>query len=214
VPATRAITDQFTWDAERLRYRRNGRFVSDRAVKLAVRRVIRNSANEMRVLADQVGRGEITIQEFQSRFASELKNLHVSGAAAGQGGLNTMARNDYLRVGRGLKEQYRYLERFAQQIKAGNLTAQQVRTRAEMYVNSMNAAHESGRRDSAIGAGFDEEKNLLGVREHHCTTKDRPGCRELTARGFVPIGTLTAVGQRQCLSWCGCSLKFRKRSRA
>jgi hypothetical protein len=212
--ATRTVRQEFQWDRKSLRYRRNGKFVSERAVKLGVRRVIRASQAEMRAVTDEMIRGEITVGDWQARFAGELKNAHVSGAMAGQGGPANMTREDYLRVGRGLKLQYRYLDRFARQVRAGELTDDQTRRRAEMYVNSMNGAYEGGRRASAVAAGFDQERNVLGKREKHCTTKVRVGCTELTKRGWVQIESMPLPGSRNCLSGCGCSLKFRRRPNA
>lgn len=210
MPATRAIREVFTWDKEVLRYRRAGRFVSERAVKLGVRRVMRASQAELRAIADQMASGEISLSEFQSRMASELKNLHVSGAMAGQGGPANMTANDYLRVGRKLRNEYRFLNRFTQAIADGKLDRRSIRSRTEMYVLGMNGSYEDGKRASAIASGFDQERNLLGSHEHNCSTRDRLGCPELTKLGWVQIGTLVAVGNRQCLSRCRCSLSFRR----
>jgi hypothetical protein len=211
MPTTRTVRADFQWDKRQLRYRRAGKFVSERAVKLAIRRVIRTSQAEMRALGESMARGEIDVAEFQSRFASELKNLHVSAAMAGQGGPANMTSADYLRVGRGLKSQYRYLNNFARQIGNGELNRQQIRMRSEMYIRSSNGAYEGGRRDSAIAAGYRYEKNVLGKNENHCHTGPiREGCIEVTARGWQMIGMMPLPGQRRCLSMCFCSLKFKR----
>lgn len=211
MPTTRAIRDEFSFDRKVLRYRRAGKFVSERAVKLAVRRVIRASQAEMRALGESMARGEIDVAEFQSRLASELKNLHVSGAMAGQGGPANMTAADYLRVGRGLKVQYRHLNNFARQIAAGELTRAQIRARTDMYARSMNGAFEGGRRDSAVAAGYRYERNVLGKNENHChDSAFRVGCIELTAKGWQQIGTMPLPGSRTCLSNCLCSMKFRR----
>lgn len=215
MPATVSIRAQFVWDAKFARYRRvaTGQWVSDRAVKLGVRRVIRQSQAEMRRLTDLLAKREITIRDWQGRMASELKNLHVSGAMAGGGGMANMTPADYGRVGRRLRFEYERLAQFARDVKARKLTPRQVAARVEMYVAGMNGTYEGVRRDKAIAAGFVEEKNLLGAREHHCHTLARVGCEELTARGWGPIGQMPLPGYRQCLNGCGCTLKFRKRPR-
>jgi hypothetical protein len=210
MPATRRVTSEFTYDRRALRYRRAGKFVSSRAVKLAVRRVIRNAQAEMRAVTDQMIGGKLTVGEWRDRFRHELKNLHVSGAMAGQGGPASMTPGDYLRAGREIKSQYRYLDRFARQAAAGELSNATIRSRAAMYVNSMNGAYESGREASAIGAGYDEVRNVLGDRRDHCRTNVRVGCLDLTRQGWAAIGSIPVPGKRQCLTGCGCTLKFRK----
>lgn len=212
MPATLTIRDQFIWDPDRLQYRRpNGQFVSVRAVKLGIRRVIRATQAEMQSLTNQMMRGELSLSDWQARFTNELKNMHVSAAMAGQGGAANMTRNDYLRVGRALKSQYRYLDRFVKQIKAGELSPSRIAARSNMYVNGMNGSYEDGRQSSAIAAGYDEVRNVLSLKEKHCHTGVRVGCPELSQQGWVAIGTMPVPGQRQCLSGCGCALKFRKR---
>ncbi len=211
MPATVAQKlSAFTWDARNLRYRRAGQFVSARTVKLAVRRVIRGSQADMRELTDQLIAKDITVADWRARMQGEVKNLHVAGAMAGQGGPANMTPSDYLRVARALKAQYRYLRRFAEQVDAGELDNATIRRRSEMYVNGMNGAYEAGRQASAIAAGYTYERNVLGDRHDHCRDGERPGCFDLTRRGWVAIGTMPPIGARQCLSGCGCSLKFKR----
>jgi hypothetical protein len=213
MPATIAVNQTFEWSPSLLRYRRTatGKFVSDRAVKLGVRRVIRQSQAEMRALTDQMIRREITLAQWQERMRQELKNLHVSGAMAGAGGMANMTPADYGRVGYTLRFQYGRLAQFAKDAKARKLTPDQLRRRVEMYVSSVNGTYEETRRTKAIAAGFVEERNVLGKTENHCRTRDRVGCIELSRRGWGPIGFMPVPGQRQCLSACQCRLIFRKR---
>jgi hypothetical protein len=131
----------------------------------------------------------------------------------GAGGLANMTPADYGRVGARLRFEYDRLARFAKQLKNREFTRKQLMSRVEMYCNAGHVSHEAARFDAAIGADMEEEKNNLGARENHCQTKPggRPGCLNMTAMGWVPIGTLTPVGQRQCLSSCGCYPSYRKR---
>jgi len=204
---------EFEYDRASLRYKRlsTGRYVSPRAVKRAINRVIVNTQIEIRAVTEQLTKGQITIGEWQYRMSAELKNLHVSGAMAARGGPANMAGADYLRAARELKSQYRYLQRFADAIEAGQLDAKAIQNRAASYVRSQHKTYEGSRRDGAIATGFDEERNLLGPTERHCTTKLRIGCKELTAKGWQPLGAMPIPGDRQCLMGCACMLKFRRR---
>jgi len=52
---------------------------------------------------------------------------------------------------------------------------------------------------------FEEYRNILGLAEH-CGQ-----CEEETSRGWVPIGMLVPIGQRDCLGNCKCHYEFRNR---
>jgi hypothetical protein len=52
-------------------------------------------------------------------------------------------------------------------------------------------------------AGKTEEENQLHPAEH-CQS-----CLDEAARGWVPIGTLIPIGQRDCLGRCRCTISYR-----
>jgi hypothetical protein len=45
-----------------------------------------------------------------------------------------------------------------------------------------------------------------------CKSSKRPGCIEEAQKGWQPIGTLSVVGSRTCLSNCRCSFSYRRSS--
>lgn len=215
--ATVAFKTRFSYSPQSLRYRDNatGRFVSTGKVKRAVDTVIRKSSNEMRSLAQDLADRKITLGAWQERFAAEMKNLHVSNAMAGAGGMRNMTQQDYGRVGQRLRFEYQRLELLAQALKRREFTEGELMNRVEMYVASGNTSYAGARGDAAVNAGFNEERNVLGNREKHCETgKGRVGCLNLTRQGWVNIRTLTPVGQRRCISRCGCYIRYRRRSTA
>ncbi len=203
--ATVTIKSRFTWNPKVQRYQlASGRFVKATAVKRATMQVIRQSQAEMRSLTQQLNRGELTIENWRARFASELKNVHVSNAMAGAGGMGNMTQSDYGRVGQELRFQYQRLNGFAAKLKAGELSEAQAEARAEMYVASGNKTFEAARRAKASEV-FTEERNVLGATDKHCE-----GCLAETARGWVPIGMLMPPGERNCMALCKCRYAFRK----
>jgi hypothetical protein len=195
----------FLWDESALRYRSatTGRFVSDRAVKQAINTVIARSQAELRSLAAQAASGELNLADFQDRMAAELKNLHLTATAAGKGGWTQLDASDFGRVGAELRFQYERLELFVRHIEAGDLSERQIVARTEMYIGAANGTYEATRRAGAQDAGFTEERNVLANAEH-CG-----GCLTETAKGWVPIGTLVPIGDRDCKSNDLCSLEFR-----
>lgn len=219
MPATlTSVRARYEYNPRTMRYRdtRSGRWVQRRVVKAAVTRVISAATLSMRTLARDMAAQRITLGQWQERMAAEIKSLHVATAMAGAGGMGQMKPRDYGRVGARLKFEYDRLERFAGQLADGQVTERQLLNRVEMYVASGHTTHEAARFDQAVDAGYSYESNVLGRREHHCKTtpeKPRPGCLDQTARGRVPLGTLVPVGERQCLSRCGCGIAYHRKLR-
>ena len=108
---------------------------------------------------------------------------------------------------------------FALQIVSGEAgSKEEVAARSSQYGDTGYGVFEEARRQSHIDARdangkplYTHEKNVLDDEAAHCkTTKLRPGCPELTEKGWVPIGTLPAPGSRACFSKCRCHFNFKK----
>lgn len=100
---------------------------------------------ETRELADQLGAGEITLQQWEGRMRSQLKTTYIDEYVLGRGGRNAMTPANWGEVGGLLGNQYRYLHRFAEEVAAGTLSTAQIGARAELYVESGSQAYERGR---------------------------------------------------------------------
>lgn len=105
----------------------------------------------------------------------------------------------------GLRRQLALLDRFAGDLASG--TAGSVATalaRARLYVqHAARQAANAGRRRVAVLRGATRERNVLHARES-CA-----GCLVETARGWVPLGELVPVGQREpCRQFCRCSIVY------
>jgi hypothetical protein len=95
-----------------------------------------------------------------------------------------------------------YLEGFKEAVRTGQqvLDGRAV-ARARSYANATYGTAHGVLRDEAIRDGYAFEKNILGEVLAHCSE-----CPKLTRQGWVPIGTLPAIGERQCLSYCHCRI--------
>jgi hypothetical protein len=217
MPATlAALKTRFSYNPRSMRYRdaRTGRFVGTATVKRAVDKVIRSATDDMRKLARDLADRKISVGRWQREFAAQLKTLHVASAMAGVGGLANMTARDYGAVGARLRFEYGRLELFARDLKARKVTWGELRNRVEMYCSAGHVSHETARAYAADDALMTEERNALGRRENHCTTKgDRVGCLDLSKMGWQPRGTIPLPGNRRCLSRCGCSMRYRKAKR-
>ena len=137
-------------------------------------------------------------------MADEMKMLHTGAAAVGRGGWTQMSQADWGWTGQRLRAQYGYLRNFANDIATGHQPMDgRLTARAQMYAEAARATQREMIRRTAISIGRQDERNHLGAADH-CG-----GCVEATARGWVPIGTLPAVGSRTCRSRCHCWIETR-----
>lgn len=225
----------FLWDAERLVYvTRTGRIVPQRLVRAAVDAVVEATRVDVAALSRQVSAAEMDVGEWQEGVARRLKTMHTATAAAASGGFRNMAPPAIERLEQTLKFHFVKLQGFAEDVARGFTTVQSVQmdtetgelqpvtrivrmtenkiiSRAEMYAAAgVSVSYEGGRRDGAKDAGWQFEKNILHPADHCQPDPKKEGvsCVEETLKGWQPIGTLSAVGDRFCLTNCKCSFSF------
>lgn len=205
-PGGQRLTPRFGWNARARRYveLRSGQFVPQQAVADALDTVIQRASQNMRGLSVQLQGGQISLVEWQQGMAANVKLIHTASAATAAGGWAQMRPADWGWVGQRLRAQYSFLRNFALDVATGKqqLDGRFLR-RAEMYAEAGRGTHRELDRRLAHEAGQDEERNILGAADH-CN-----GCLDATRRGWVPIGTLPAVGARDCLTRCHCTLEYR-----
>lgn len=195
----------YTWDRTAGRYRDGaGRFVPAPAVRVAADAVIDGSADRLGRLADQYNRGRIPLAEFQQSFVREIKALHLAQLAAGAGGWAQLDAREYGHVGAILRQQYAALGRFTAALADGSLSPAQIAARVRLYAEAGRPTYEAARLRSDQRAGLQEERNRLDPAAAHCVD-----CLRQTARGWVPIGTLTALGTRLCQVRDHCTIERR-----
>lgn len=189
-------------DAQRFRDEATGRFVSDQAINQAVDAVILAASLRMVGITTDLQNGAITLAEWQQRIIAEMKPLHLGAAALGRGGWAQMGFSDYGWTGMMLRRQYGYLRNFAQDIATGRQPMDgRVIARVRLYASAARVTLREMQRRSGQLAGRMLERNQLGVAEH-CR-----GCKYATSLGWVPIGTLTPIGARQCRTNCKCRIE-------
>lgn len=147
----------------------------------------------------------ITLAQWERAFAQELKDLYLQQAALARGGWQNMTQADFGRVGQQLREQYRYLHGFAQDIAAGKLSPAQIAARAAMYASSGRAAYWAAMTGTMMRAGMTRERRLAKGDRGSCSP-----CVDLARKGWQPIGALPAPGGPPCagLSRCRCEKEY------
>jgi hypothetical protein len=199
----------FRWDTKASRFRRasSGQFLSRKVVIRAYEGALAGTRRTVRAISLQLRNGEITVRQWQREVAVALKDAHVYSAALARGGQLSQA--DFGRVGRLVRDRYRFLEQFATDVAAGRIPLDgRFLARAEGYVlHARQARHLAERVEMQEVQLLTHEQNVLSPGEN-CESGDRIGCIEATAMGRVPIGTLPDIGTRTCLFHCECLVDY------
>lgn len=147
---------------------------------------------------------KISLADWQLRMAALSKQTNLAGGALEAGGWFQMGPDDFGFVGSKLRREYKYLQRFAEQIASGAQPLNgQVARRARLFGEQGRVTYYDMAKRRLADLGFTEERSILNPADH-CEE-----CVSEAARGYVPIGSLKPIGQRICRSNCKCNMEFR-----
>jgi hypothetical protein len=206
-PRSNPLTPQFGWNEQAQRYVRldgSFRFVAGAEVRATLDVVIERSKERIADVSQRLHAGQISVADWQRAMMMEIKSIHTASAAAAAGGWAQMTPALWGATGRLVRDEYAYLRDFVRQIASGEqrLDGDFLR-RARMYGDAGRGTYHALETRLMRNRGWDEEASVLGVADH-CQ-----GCLDEAARGFVPIGSLVPIGDRQCRSNCKCRKKYR-----
>lgn len=196
-----------TFDDSTGRFRgTGGRFVSEPAVRAVIDDIADGSSERMAALSRSMLAGDLSLAEWQAGMGRIIKQSHVAAATIAHGGEQRMTAVEYGRAGQAIRTQYDYLTQFAAQIASAEqpLTDGLV-ARARQYGQAARPLFEREYGRDQMQRGYQSERNVLGAARDHCTL-----CPELSARGWVPIGSLPPVGSRPCRSQDRCRIEYRR----
>ena len=204
-PKRSPLTPDYRYNETAKRYiDANGRFVSSGTIRGALDDTLKASRGNIDVICGQLQRREISLAQWQTAMAREVKLSHMAAAAAGKGGWAQMSPSDNGYAGAKIKEQYKYLQRFAQDIESGkqSLNGNFVR-RARMYNDAARGTLEDVRKREMVKSGYIEERRVRAAADS-CAD-----CIEYEALSWKPIGTLPRIGQSICKTNCKCTFAYR-----
>jgi len=195
----------FTWDAGSGRYRgARGRYVSQATLRRWLDVALDCASARIDALASQLRTGAIDLITWQVRMARELKNVQMYSAAAAKGGWAQLSASDLGRVGQAVRAQLEYLNGFAKDIRSGRqLLNGTLNMRARMYGQSGRSIFHRVERAEMDLRGYDQERSI------RYSGDSCAGCIQEEARGWVPIGALVPIGQRDCKVNDRCRVGYR-----
>lgn len=160
----------------------------------------------MRELAVELRDGKVDLDRWLSEMRVAVKDVHLYSTAAAKGGWAQMTKSDFGRVGRLVRDQYAYLDRFVADIEAGLTLGPNFIRRVGMYIESGRRTYYKTMDRELEVRGFDEERSILHPADH-CDE-----CVLQAALGWQPRGQMIPIGERTCLSSCHCSKLYRNAS--
>ena len=105
--------------------------------------------DEMRLplssLTDDLINSRITVQEWLLDMRKRVRNAHSAEYMLARGGRNAMFQTDLDALAEIVREQFDFLQKFGQEVRAGNLSASQISSRAEMYMEAATRSHEQAK---------------------------------------------------------------------
>jgi hypothetical protein len=199
-----------TWDELHGYYRRRGETLAWQRVRGEMEAYIRSAQGNMRNLSDQLIARRISLAEWQLGMQREIKIVCTISGVLGRGGWMALSQADYDFLNRLTARQFSYLNKFAREIASGAQPLNgHLRRRSEMYAKAARGVFEEMRRRfEQMDNGKVFERRVLGAGEHCQTRGDIPGCVELAALGWQPIGTLPPIGESPCITNCKCHFDF------
>ena len=101
-------------------------------------------------LTDDLVNSRITVQEWTFQMRKRVRDVNSAQYLLARGGRNAMFQDDLDTLSGIIKDQYGFLQKFGEEVRAGNLSASQITARSELYMEASTSAHEQ-----AKAAGFD-----------------------------------------------------------
>lgn len=202
----RILPNEIKYNSGAGRYIRNGQFVAEReidALAITERNIL---SRKLELLTRQMVNGTIDLPIWEQRFAQTLKDSHIRLTVLASGGRDRTGLNSYGIAGRRLKEEYRYLHDFAQQLYEGNLSPQQAIARSKLYAQSTVQTYYEAYHYNKIREKFKMAWRSLDLMAKHCNS-----CPKYQTYGFVPIKDIVPKGMGcECRGNCRCQVRYRR----
>lgn len=198
---TPILDSTFNFDNRSQRWRDSisGRFVANELVRNEMFKHSDATHATLESLTRELYAGDRSLSQWQVAVASELKDAHLAQSMFAVGGRSNMGFAEFGRVGQTLREQYGFLDKFAQEIAAGTVSEAQALARIAHYGDSCKQSYwneyikkSGGLLDWILGA----------VDEQNCDDCPRIAAGSPYTKETIPSSP--ADGATQCKGRCRC----------
>lgn len=195
-----------TYNEKAGRYTKNGRFISFSEVEGLMSVEQRELEGKLERLTQQMIDGKLTLPDWENQFADTLKRSHIRMTILTQGGQQRTGLSAYAIAGRNLREEYKFLNNFANQLSEGEVSEKQALNRSRLYARSVISTFHEGYHFNRSKEGFTVAKRELSLTANHC--KD---CPSYVTNGYVSIEKVVPKGRNcQCRGRCRCQVSYGK----
>jgi hypothetical protein len=174
--------------------------VINRVVNRQVQATKEVPTSELRRATSQLYGGRITLEQWQTVVAYELKDAHLAQAMLAVGGKNNLSPATLSRLRDTLRKEYGFLNQFAIDIKSGSVSEAQALARVNQYAK---ASQQSYYREYAMlrtGRFVNWDVNP----GENCS-----GCLDMQSQNPHDAATMTKFpgsGDTPCRGNCNCTL--------
>lgn len=187
------------------RYRKaNGQLVSAAQVRAELDRSLLKTAQRTKMLGDDLRAGRMSLEAWRFEMRAAIKDANLRGAALAKGGWERMTQEDFGRVGQLIREEYKALEQWVEEIKTGLPLDGRLRTRGQLYVQAGRATYHKVQEVEMARRGMEQERSVLHPADH---------CDECVAEadvGWRPVGEMIPIGSRTCGRNCRCTVEYKR----
>lgn len=195
----------FVWDENRLRYwsLTSESIVSPAQLRTYVDIAIDRTENRIDWITRRLINGRIDYPGWATLVQQELKAENVGLAQLAIGGGDMWDATTAGRLGQRMRLLYQKLTDLGLEWERGEVSPRQMLNRIGMAVHAARGTYEGMIRGVMLDAGYDMERNVLADGAHHCGE-----CPALTEQGWVELGTLPMIGDRECMTRDMCSMEY------
>ena len=137
----------WVWNQETKRYRNTetGETLTENKQVELRDRLINLWMERVRLLAEWLSIGQLTIQEWTLSMRRETMSVFSDEYMMALGGWNSMYAEDFINLAAMVFNQFGYLQDFAEVVRQGELSKAQIGARSELYIASATQSFEKGR---------------------------------------------------------------------
>ncbi len=184
-----------------------GRFIPRASVLTTVEEEITKFESRLTRIANRYNRGQINLAQFQAEMMGQIKTSLIQSASIASGGKGRLNRSTKRVLQSRLRNRFKYLRNFAEQIEKGELTPEQILSRTKSYKESYRATLYDAEKRMRKDLAFNQARRWLDPGAQHCED-----CLRHTTNGkWKPIDEVVSPGNNcRCHGRCRCFIAYRR----
>lgn len=198
----------FIFETSTGRYRNTttGKFTSRETLLRIVDNEVMRLETRLKGHARLLIANKITPEEWEERMRYDMKLSGICTGLLTNGGKERATPQILGGIGNELRNQYKYLSKFKQQIKNGELTSETILRRAGNYSGSSRMIYHQNDKRAKQTLGFTLARRILDAGANHCNS-----CIQYQRLAYVPISEIVPVATNCECKWrCRCRIIYKK----